>query len=66
VAICAGQSYFGWVKLGGGTFVVDAYPVSMHYTDFLLVWFTILVIALGASWYPALKASRQPVDLKAD
>jgi len=38
----------------------------MHYTDFLLVWFTILVIALGASWYPALKASRQPVDLKAD
>jgi lipoprotein-releasing system permease protein len=66
VAICAGQSYFGWVKLGGGTFVVDAYPVSMHYTDFLLVWFTILVIAVAASWYPALKASRQPVDLKAD
>lgn len=66
VAICAGQAHFGWVKLGGGTFVVDAYPVSMHYTDFLLVWFTILVIALAASWYPALKASRQPVDLKAE
>lgn len=66
VLICAGQAHFGWVKLGGGTFVVDAYPVSMHYTDFLLVWATILVIALLASWYPALKASRQPADLKAE
>lgn len=64
--ICLGQQYFGWVKLGGGTFVVDAYPISMHFPDFLLVWCTILVIALAASWYPALKAARQPVDLKAE
>lgn len=66
VLICLGQAHFGWVKLGGGTFVVDAYPVSMHYSDFLLVWVTILVIALLASWYPALKAARQPVDLKSE
>jgi lipoprotein-releasing system permease protein len=64
--ICLGQQKYGWVKLGGGTFVVDYYPVSMHYTDFLLVWITILIIALLASWYPSLKASRQPVDLKAE
>lgn len=64
--ICLGQQYFGWVKLGGGTFVVDAYPISMHFPDFLLVWCTILVIALAASWYPALKAAHQPVDLKAE
>lgn len=66
VLICVGQQKYGWVKLGGGTFVVDSYPVNMQYTDFILVWLTILVITLLASWYPALKAARQPVDLKAE
>lgn len=66
VLICLGQQKYGWVKLGGGTFVVDSYPVNMQYTDFILVWLTILIIALLASWYPALKASRQPVELKAE
>lgn len=66
VLICAGQQKYGWLKLGGGTFVVDAYPVSMQIMDFVLVWLTILVIALAASWYPSLRAARQPVDLKAE
>ncbi len=66
LAICLGQQYFGWVKLGGGTFVVDTYPVAMHWVDFLLVWVTILVVSLLASWYPARKAARQPMDLKAE
>jgi lipoprotein-releasing system permease protein len=65
VLICLGQQKYGWVRLGGGTFVVDYYPVSMHFTDFILVWVTILVIGLLASWYPSVKAARQPVDLKA-
>jgi lipoprotein-releasing system permease protein len=66
VLICLGQQKYGWVKLGGGTFVVDYYPVSMHFSDFILVWLTIMVIGLLASWYPSLKAARQPVDLKAE
>jgi lipoprotein-releasing system permease protein len=66
VLICLGQQHYGWIKLGGGTFVVDHYPVSMHFPDFLLVWITILLITLAASWYPALRAARQPVDLKAE
>ncbi|TAN18413.1 MAG: ABC transporter permease [Chitinophagaceae bacterium] len=66
ILICLGQQKYGWVKLGGGTFVVDSYPVNMQYTDFILVWVTILLIALLASWYPSLKASQQPVDLKAE
>lgn len=66
VLICLGQQKYGWVKLGGGTFVVDSYPVNMQYTDFILVWLTIFIIVFLASWYPALKAARQPVDLKAE
>lgn len=66
VLICLGQQKFGWVKLGGGTFVVDAYPVNMQLFDFILVWVTILIISLLAAWYPSLRAARQPVDLKAE
>lgn len=64
--ICLGQQKYGWVKLGGGTFVVNSYPVHLQYSDFVLVWITILIITILASWYPSLKASRQPVDLKAE
>lgn len=66
VLICLGQQHYGWLKLGGGTFVVDYYPVRMQFTDFVLVWLTIVLIALAASWYPSLKAANQPVDLKAE
>lgn len=66
VVICAGQMKFGWVKLAGGSFVIDRYPVSMHASDFLLVWLTILLITLLASWYPARRAARQAADLKSE
>jgi lipoprotein-releasing system permease protein len=56
-AICYGQQCFGWVKLQGG-FVVDAYPVRMQPSDFLLVLVTILCVGLAASWFPAIRATR--------
>lgn len=66
VGICWGQMNYGWVKLGGGSFVIDQYPVSMHSSDFFLVWATILSIALLASWYPARRAARQALQLKSE
>lgn len=65
LTLCLLQQRFGFLKLQGGSFVVDAYPVSMHPLDFLLVSVTILLIALLASWYPAVRAARQPIALKA-
>src|SRR5699024_10955734 len=64
--VCLGQQHFGWVKLGGGTFVINAYPVDMHWIDFVLVWVTILFVSLLASWYPAIKAAKQPMNLKSE
>ncbi len=65
VTICLLQQHFGLVKLGGGSFLIDAFPVEMHGEDFALVSITILVIGVLASWYPASRAARQEIGLKA-
>ena len=35
-----------------GMFVVNAYPVSVHYSDVLLVFVTVLAVSWLAVWYP--------------
>jgi ABC-type lipoprotein release transport system permease subunit len=38
--------------------------VRLVFRDFLLVSATVVTIGLLASWFPALKASRQPFELR--
>jgi lipoprotein-releasing system permease protein len=64
ISFCLLQQQFGWIKLQGDSFVVDAYPVSMHLGDFLLVFITIMVIGIAASWYPARRAAKETMSLK--
>ncbi len=64
VLICLLQLKFKWIKLGGGSFLIDYFPVKLVATDFLLVAATAMMIALIASWFPAHKASGQPLELK--
>ena len=48
-------------------FVVNAYPVSVHYQDVLLVFFTVLVVGSVAVWYPVQHFSRRLLNTeKAD
>lgn len=63
--VCWIQQQFGVIKLEGASFLVDAYPVSMHPMDFVLVSITIIVIGIAASWYPAKRASVLGIELKA-
>jgi lipoprotein-releasing system permease protein len=65
IVFCVLQEKFGLVKLQGQSFLVDSYPVSMHLMDFVLVSITIIIIGVAASWYPARRAGRQQVALKA-
>ena len=54
------QRKFEVLKIqGSGTFVIDAYPVKILFSDFLLVILTVLVITMLASWFPAKHAARQ-------
>jgi len=48
------QQEFGMLSLGNGegSFIIDAYPVKMHLTDFFLVFLTVQCIGLFATWYP--------------
>ncbi len=58
VFLCLIQIYFGVIQLqGSGTFVIDAYPVVMQWSDFALVAVTVIVIAVATSWIPAQRAA---------
>jgi len=60
------QQQFGIISLGGGTgsFVVDAYPVKIIFTDFLLVFVTVVVIGFLAAWYPVTRISNKYLTQK--
>ena len=59
--LCFLQEYFGIVKLGSSTgdFVVDAYPVSVHALDIVIIFITVLVVGFVAVWYPVRFMSRR-------
>lgn len=52
--LCWIQQEFGLVSMGGseGSFIVEAYPVSVYLTDILLVLITALAVGWIAIWYP--------------
>jgi lipoprotein-releasing system permease protein len=58
--ICRLQQVYGLVKLGsaGSTFVVNSYPVSMQFADFLFVFITVIGIGFLAAWYPVFNIRR--------
>lgn len=65
ITFCVLQQHFGIIKLEGTSFLVDSYPVSMNPADFGLVFVTIMVIGVAASWYPARRAAVEAITLKA-
>lgn len=55
LALCLLQQHFGFIRMGDsdGTFIVDAYPVSVHPVDVMLVFLTVIAVGWLAVWYPA-------------
>ena len=52
--LCWLQQRFGLVALGSssGSFVINAYPVSVHPEDIVLIFITVLVVGFLSVWYP--------------
>ena len=61
VLLCLLQQQFGFVRMGNadGTFIINAYPVSVHYTDVLIIFVTVIVAGWLAVWYPVRSLSRK-------
>lgn len=59
--LCLLQQEYGFVKLGNsaGSFIVDAYPVSVHYTDVAIIFVTVLAVGWLAVWYPVRYLSKR-------
>jgi lipoprotein-releasing system permease protein len=59
--LCWLQQTFGLVSLGSssGSFVVDAYPVSVHYSDVAIIFFTVIIVGWLAVWYPVRSLSKR-------
>ena len=62
--ICFLQVKFKLIKLEGGSFLIDYFPVQLQAIDFILVASTAIIISFLASLFPALKASRQLIELR--
>jgi len=62
--VCLLQVKFHLIKLQGGSFLIDYFPVKLNATDFMLVAATAAVIAFMASWFPAQKAANQAIELR--
>lgn len=63
--LCWLQQEFGLVGMGGaaGMFIINAYPVSVHYSDVLLILITVLAVSWMAVWYPVRHFSKKLITV---
>ncbi len=54
VGLCLLQQELGLITMGDaeGSFIRESYPVSVHLTDLVIVFFTVLFVGWLAVWYP--------------
>lgn len=59
--LCWLQQTYGLVSLGesSGSFVVDAYPVSVHPQDIILIFITVVIVGYLSVWYPVRYLSKR-------
>lgn len=58
--LCLIQQEYGIISLGNsGSFIVDAYPVSVHFWDVVLIFITVIVIGFISVWYPVRYLSKR-------
>jgi len=56
------QKQFGIIPSPG--FIVDAYPIEMKFSDFIVVAITVFIVGLIASIGPSLKAASIPAIVR--
>lgn len=61
LVLCLIQQQYGLVRLGDSdaSFIVDAYPISVHYQDIAVIFVTVVAVGWLAVWYPVHYLSRR-------
>lgn len=62
--ICFLQMQFHFLKLPGGSFLINYFPVKLIATDFIIVAGTATLISFLAAWFPSYKAAGEKISLK--
>lgn len=60
--LCWLQQTYGIVRLGdqAGSFVVNAYPISVHPLDIVMIFATVIIVGWLAVWYPVRRFTSVP------
>ena len=66
LAFCLLQQHYGWIKMGENMTVIDAYPIELRATDFVLVFLTVGIIAVIASGVSAKLSVKGLDDIKGE
>ena len=61
---CVLQQQFGFIKFGDSLMTIDAYPIAIKFTDFILVFFTVTGIAAVASGISARLSIKRLGEIK--
>ena len=61
--VCLAQIHFKIITLQG-SFVMEAYPIKLEVTDFVLVLLTVFIIGAFAAWLPAKQITQKHLPMK--
>jgi lipoprotein-releasing system permease protein len=56
VMLCLIQHQWGIIPMPGNTFVIDSYPIEIHFMDVVYVFASLVLISILMSYFPAKKA----------
>jgi lipoprotein-releasing system permease protein len=61
--LCWVQIEYGLIRFGGaeGSFIIDAYPVSVQWTDVVLVFVTVIIVGFLTAWLPVSYLTRKVI-----
>ena len=59
--LCLVQQHFGVIKFGqsAGSYIIDSYPVSVQWSDIVIIFITVIVVGFLSVWYPVRQFSKK-------
>ena len=61
LTLCFLQQEYGLIRFGNseGSYIIDAYPVSVHAMDIVVIFLTVIAVGFLSVWYPVRHLSKK-------